>query len=303
VASDLMRELRRELAAAGWGVRELHIIHRGASVVLHEPERGLIVKVAACSLEDAEELLQLHIRLAALRAPVLAPIEPHAAQTSFGVATLWPVARTSSRPAQHLGEALTLLHQVDPAAVWTRRSGRDHTQRGLHGLVAQGVPEAVVLDLARHLERLPAHPSWADDPGQVLVHGDAHCGNVLIHQGRPVLIDLDRLHHGPAELDLIPTWATALRSTIWADWTQLKHGYGLRAVTEGLETWRHLQEAACERDLTTTMFLARFWGTRDDLRAEVRLRLADMDGAAVGGGWSGRSGAGGWWWTDEPQQG
>lgn len=298
MAVNPMQQLKRELTAAGWGIHDLHVIHRGASVVLHDPDRGLIVRVAACSAGEAQELLGLHARLAALRAPVLAPIAPHPAQTSFGMATLWPVARPSHRSAQHLGEALSELHQVDPAAVWPRRSGREHTARGLHGLVAEGVPEAVVLDLARQLSELPEQPSWADEPGHVLVHGDAHGGNVLLYEGRPVLIDLERLHHGPAQLDLVPTWATASRSGTWGDWTQLRHGYGTNVVVDTFERWSHLSEAAHERDLMTTMFLARFWGSREDLRAEVRLRLAGMSGARVEGGWASRSGSDSWWRTD-----
>lgn len=293
-AKNPLHALRQELRGAGWQLGELQMVHRGQSVVLHETERDVVVRVAPGTVEQAEELLQLHVRLSVARAPVLSPVEPYPVSTSFGVATLWPAARPSSRPLEHLGEALLRLHRVEPSAVWHRAPARVHLRSSLHGLVARGVPEDVVLELARLTEKLPAVPSWQGEPDAVVVHGDAHAGNVLLHDGEPVLIDLDRVHHAPAQVDLIPTWAVGRRNGAWGDWNQLCQGYGSSGLTVDIGQWRHLREAVQERELATTAFLARFWTERLDLRDEVASRIEEMAGSGQGV-WNPRSHVADWW--------
>ena len=68
-----------------------------------------------------------------------------------------------------------------------------------------GVDPALVDSVGARLAELAPFDPFSDDKDQVLVHGDAHLGNVLWRDGRLVaLLDFEWVRWGPADLELQP---------------------------------------------------------------------------------------------------
>jgi Ser/Thr protein kinase RdoA (MazF antagonist) len=101
-----------------------------------------------------------------------------------------------------------------PWRVWSlaRLSGRLHATinsavappglRSTHDLLRSGIGRSGASpEYARAaLHRLDSLP-----PGDRLCHGDFHPGNIMLHQGEPVVIDWVNLSRGPAEADFART--------------------------------------------------------------------------------------------------
>ncbi|MGW2766163.1 phosphotransferase enzyme family protein [Streptomyces sp. NPDC001275] len=116
---------------------------------------------------------------------------------------------------------------------------------------ADGIKSKYVQFLSDACDRAePAFRTIMKSEDQGLIHGDAHRGNLLVHDERALLIDYEAVAVGPLAWDLIPT-ATAvdrfgLPHTEYAafcrtyGWDVTKwHGYKeLRTVRElGMTTW------------------------------------------------------------------
>jgi aminoglycoside phosphotransferase (APT) family kinase protein len=247
------------------------VLSSGGTLVVRDRDRA--IRFSQQSIAEARETLHLANQLAAAGAPVLLPLEQDAMESLLGTVTVWEIATPSPEPERDLGSVLGLLHRVELPGARNRPGNRPRIKREAMRLEQHGVDPGVIEELRGLAARLPDQPGWVEGTNRV-VHGDAHRGNVMRRGGRPVLIDLGNVHHGPAELDLLPTWCAARRAGDgWWAWQRLRDTYRGAPGEDGLWYWPHLEEAVLERELMTTLFLSRRW--RDDpwAREEVMHRV------------------------------
>jgi hypothetical protein len=277
-----LAKIRADVAAVGWNLGELRILSSGAStLVVGDGERA--IRVGRESEEETATNLQRCYTLNSMRAPVLGPLSMNIAEIDIGKATLWPQAMAARENYLELGQALAGLHMLNDANIYIEETYRQKLRRRLMRLEGNGVPTEVIADLLRIAWDLDEQPSWAADEGE-LIHGDAHSGNVMLYEARPMLIDMNSLRRGPRELDLIPIWCAARRgSEAWGKWREFQQGY---QVVESLWEWEHLEEASLERELLTTIFLAEQWHQREWVQQEVRLRLRSWSDPDKGERWN-----------------
>lgn len=230
----------------------------------------------------SSQLLRLQ-QLATLRAPVLEPLRTEPLLSEHGTITVWPVAGVSADPYGDLAQALGGLHRSS-RDLRGPSPERDNLRRHLRDLGDFGVPVSVHQQLLDLAAELPDDPSWGD--GQLL-HGDAHPGNVVILKGAPVLIDLSPGAYGPAQLDWVPAWCDGRRREGgWRRWELFRNRYTGETDPRTLNEWEHLDEAVLERELITTVFLARQWLRLPWVEREVKRRLEGWNEPAQGERWN-----------------
>jgi Phosphotransferase enzyme family len=120
--------------------------------------------------------------------------------------SLWEfVPAEPGRPtAAQVGAALARLHLAAadcPAELGDLTPGREQISEGLDALEREAVLGPPVVgalraEHARLLDRLPGRPA-------IVLHGDAHAGNLMAAAGSWQWIDLEETCRGPAEWDLV----------------------------------------------------------------------------------------------------
>lgn len=276
--AGIIEDVRR----AGIRLENPRILHQGSSIVIGDGTR--VVRITEEDTAQAEEIIGRAHALGASRAPVLEPAHDRPISTRLGTATVWPQGRTAPDSTRNLGKVLAGLHRVDDLVIPARTQSRNDLRRRLRELSGIGVDENILRDLMRIAIRLPEEISWAD-ANRTLVHGDAHTGNIIWHDGRVLFLDTSTVGMGEPMTDLVPSWCAARRGKRGrALWNDFREGYGENA--DLLVEWPHLDEAVLERELLTTIFLAEQWQTRAWVREEVATRIESWDRPEDGARWN-----------------
>lgn len=117
-----------------------------------------------------------------------------------GVDVLWmPFLKDSLEPVTALQWAKTLLplHSIRPEYELPVFTNRAKTIARLESMTDRKAAKKFGKEYDSTLERLfRVATQWS------LVHGDAHCGNVLVASGKPVLFDFDTVCWAPSVWDL-----------------------------------------------------------------------------------------------------
>ncbi len=238
-----------------------------SNAVYHLPAEGVVVRLSSATPtneERAARVVSLTSWIADHGGPALAPTpHPQPVREAGTVATLWPYLPSPSIPkARDLGGAVREVHHLDaqPSPL-----PEHQPMARLH--------EALNLDTARDQPALPtdtrkwlltraaqlqhAYDTTATPLGRGLIHADIQPDNLLQDRdGRWLLIDWDRVSHGPRELDLafaVPdhfhepdsdraefSIAYGCDITTWTGWTLVRDltelhslaGYIRRAATD-----------------------------------------------------------------------
>jgi aminoglycoside phosphotransferase (APT) family kinase protein len=134
-------------------------------------------------------------------------------------------------------------------------------------------------ELEERFAALPAGLPWC------AVHGDVWAGNVVVADGRPILLDLERFATGPPEWDLtsIAVDYTTFGDLPAEDWAAFVAAYG-RDVT----AWAGFETLRDARELRKVTFALQMAGQRPELAREAAHRLRCIQG---------RYGARPWGWT------
>jgi hypothetical protein len=272
-----LEAVRTALRAAGLNVGALRLVNPGRTLVVADGERA--IRISDADPSQIERELRTTILLGVAGAPVLTPLDPVPVESVLGTVSLWPLADKSPRPEEDLGTTLRELHLVGATLAYGQPLNRSKVRRMVMELEVYGVDPATTALLRSIAAELPEVPSWQREPSGVLLHGDAHNGNIMRVRGRPVLIDAGGAQSGPWQLDLVPTWVAARRGRDgWGNWQAVKDSYDPALLADGLWDWEHLAEAVLERELLTTLFLCRMWRRLDWVRDEVGLRLRSWTG-------------------------
>jgi hypothetical protein len=275
---DIVADLRR----AGVNFSPARVLHRGSSIVIGDG--NMVARITDDDHAGAAEIIGRAMSLGAGRAPVLEPAHAQPVPTRFGTATVWPQGRPAPDPLRNLGKTLAALHAVDDVPLRPQRETRTRLRARLRELSGVGVDEGVLASLMDITARLPEEAPWLGQ-GDVLVHGDAHTGNIVWFEGRILLLDTAGAGKGDPMTDLVPVWCSARRGKRgWDVWEEFRDGYGPAA--NALAQWQHLDEAVLEREILTTIFLAEQWQTRPWVRDEIETRLRTWDDPAHGERWN-----------------
>lgn len=114
-----------------------------------------------------------------------------------------------------------------------------------------------------------------------LIHGDAHRGNVLIQDGKPLLLDFEVVAIGPREWDLVPTALAVDRFRLdEATYKSFAAIYG-RDVRE----WAGYPVLRAIRELTMTTWLMQNVEEDPAVAAEFALRVASLREGDLGRVW------------------
>jgi len=91
--------------------------------------------------------------------------------------------------------------------------------------------------LAAAAMQLTLHLRSVDEPGgpTVLVHGDLHLGQLVVHRGIAQMVDLERAHHGHSHTDLASLAAHLVEMQIDAP-----HGRGAAVLDEVRTAWQQV---------------------------------------------------------------
>lgn len=271
-----------DVRRAGVRLENPRILHQGSSIVIGDGT--LVVRITEEDTAQAEEIIGRAHALGASRAPVLEPAHDRPLTTRLGTATVWPQGRSAPDATRNLGKVLSGLHRVDDLVIPPRHQSRNDLRRRLRELSGIGVDESILRRLMAIATRLPEEISWAGE-NRALVHGDAHTGNIIWHEGRVLLLDTSTVGMGEPLTDMVPAWCEARRGKRGrAVWNEFRDGYGDDA--ERLAEWVHLEEAVLERELLTTIFLAEQWQTRTWVRDEVAARIESWDRPEDGVRWN-----------------
>lgn len=271
-----------DIRRGGVRLENPRILHQGSSIVIGDGTR--VVRITEEDTAQAEEIIGRAHALGASRAPVLEPAHDRPLTTRLGTATVWPQGRTAPDGTRNLGKVLAGLHRVDDLVIPPRTQSRNDLRRRLRELSGIGVDENVLRGLMAIAARLPEDIPWVG-ANRTLIHGDAHTGNIIWHEGRVLLLDTSTVGMGDPMTDLVPSWCAARRGKRGRTlWNEFREGYGDAA--DSLLEWPHLDEAVLERELLTTIFLAEQWQTRAWVRDEVASRIESWDRPEDGARWN-----------------
>lgn len=258
-------------------VRDLTLIRHGTHPVYGSTSHGAVFRVhPAGDLVEVNRTLAYVRELAAAGAPLLAPLTPTAQVDERFAVTAWPRCRPLPGAGDRLlGQALRELHSTSPLSALplidftptlTRRlDALDHLPAEYQDILRTKArqAQAVLAAVIGEQQRAGTAPS--------LLHGDAHAGNLMVHNGRVVFIDLDTLACGPREFDLVP--AAVAHTRIHRNrsrWRALRTGYG----DFDQDTVTRL---AVVRETTMNTWLATRWGIDLYSRDELTRRLDTWD--------------------------
>lgn len=213
------RKLKRTLQPLVGPGNRISGSRSSVEVLRYKPERRVVARVELATGQPSRQLLVRYTTRREARS--LAETARHL--LGHGVTTPAPVAQldgdrvtidefvqgvqlreavrdNQSNPAA-LAEAIHAFHTTPPPANTPARLAGDAARSAFHGLAALRAWHPDLDRLAqRTISLLQRHR--LNQVGPVLLHGDLHAKNVLLHQGTFSFIDLERVAMGPAGVDL-----------------------------------------------------------------------------------------------------
>ena len=215
------RKLKRSLADLVGPAERISGGRSRVEILRYKPERRVVARVELTTVDGTSRPLLLRYgtrREAGRLAAIATHLREHGTATPEPIAQLdgdrvavdrfidgepmRDVIRTVGADGAELGAALVRFHTTPaPRALERRTIGTelDKARAGLAGLAAwapalTGAATALADLLAR---------SRPDDPrAEVLLHGDLHSNNLLVHRDAISFVDLERVAVGPAAVDL-----------------------------------------------------------------------------------------------------
>lgn len=240
VAETVLAQACESVHLDGSGAR---LIRLGENALFHLPAESVVVRIARTMSywDDAVNEVSVSRWLAESHFPAARVSEvPQPVSVSGHPVTFWQHidGREGDREdIALLGGLLRRLHQLPRPAAFNLPA------ENILGRVRSRIERATVsvrdkgflLDRFKELETEVSHLSYPLAPAPT--HGDAHTGNLMIHDGQSTLIDFERFAWGQPEWDLSMT-ATEYQTAGW--WTDAEYasfadayGYDIMSWEEG----------------------------------------------------------------------
>lgn len=276
--SVVQRALHDGLTAGGYDVDSLELIRVANNYIYADRTNGNIYRIPVTD-RPAGDLTEENRRLsqlAAIGAPILPPSQNRPVELSTGqLATIWPLGGDPDPdPLVSLAPTLRTLHQVEPVNGLPIWEGFERFHRRIEVARSIGVPEPLVDEIDGRLRVLfDSFPAWSTS---TVVHGDPHRGNLVKTTDGHLLIDLDDLAVGCAEIDLATVRNGYLRfDGVPGTWASFLEQYGLPLDLDLLSHFVKL------RDLTMIAWLFSLWNLRPESQAEAIHRVSTIDQVTV----------------------
>jgi len=291
------RALATICAAVGLDCSDAVPVKLTVNAVYRLPSAGVIVRIARSPAlaHRAETVVTVARWLAQQEIPAvrLLPGVPAPVRADGVVGTLWVDASRPGRlgrapfggpagpsgpaigrrtTATELAAALRRLHALNPPATLPRWDPLDDVERRIDDAEGLAPADRVFLrDMTDRLRAALADVSYELPP--VLLHGDAHLGNLLrAADGRAVLCDFDSSCVGPAEWDLVPVAVGRIRFRYPAEHQrELAAGYGFDVTT-----WPGFGVLRAVRELKLVTSVVPLLASSPAIAAQFALRMASL---------------------------
>jgi aminoglycoside phosphotransferase (APT) family kinase protein len=265
------------------------LIRLGENALFHLPEDDVVVRIAR-SMDywaDAAKEVDVAHWLAQVRFPAAQVYDvPQPQPVSVGdhPVTFW--CFIAGRPGDRrdiatLGAVLRRLHATPPPTTFLlpRENILERVRRRINTAVVPLADKSILLQRLSCLQgelvglRFPLQPAPT--------HGDAHTENLIIRDGRPVLIDFERFAWGQPEWDLAMTATEYLTAKWWTDeeYGQFvdAYGYDVTCWTEGFDVLRAIHE------LKMTTWLMQNVTESPEIADEYQVRMRTLRGEPSSG--------------------
>lgn len=250
----------------------VRLLRRGTNLVLAADRRKVVLRLQyADHADEIDANLKLCRDVAEAGAPVVPPLASHCARSDGVALTAWPMGIPAAADEQAaLGNALRDLHAVPPAADLPSVNITDRFDARLAELDPT-IPGWIVESLKKHAALAVARLNELLDTSTVLLHADAHVGNLVKWDHGWGLIDLDDLCRGPREFDLAPSLVSYQRfHRDGRRWRAFKEAYGEA-------DWEAVSYLSVMRESTMNTWLAGLWAHSQPARDELARRVRTWD--------------------------
>jgi Ser/Thr protein kinase RdoA (MazF antagonist) len=258
-------------------------IRLGENALFHLPDAGVVVRIARTMdyWDDATNEVNVARWLAERRFAAAETYDVYQPISADGrPVTFWKFIDGrpgDQRDIRTLGTVLRRLHSTRPPANFTLPD-EDIFGRVRPRVETSPIPpndKVFLLSLLDEIQSEVSKLRYPLDPAPT--HGDAHSQNLMIHDGRPVLIDFERFAWGQPEWDLAMTATEYLTAKWWTEdqYDQFADAYGFDVTTwaEGFST---LQAA---HELKMTTWLMQNVAESSDIADEYQVRMRRLRGA------------------------
>jgi aminoglycoside phosphotransferase (APT) family kinase protein len=291
------RALATICAAVGLDCSDAVPVKLTVNAVYRLPSAGVIVRIARSPAltHRVETVVTVARWLAQQEIPAvrLLPGVPAPVRADGVVGTLWVDAsrpgRAGREPARgldgpgsppigrrttatELATALRRMHALSPPNALPRWDPLDDVERRIDDAEGLAPADRVFLrDMTDRLRAALADVTYELPP--VLLHGDAHLGNLLrAADGRAVLCDFDSSCVGPAEWDLVPVAVGRIRFRYPAEQQrELAAGYGFDVTT-----WPGFGVLRAVRELKLVTSVVPLLASSPAIAAQFALRMASL---------------------------
>lgn len=257
----------------GYHLDDLELIRIGSNAIFSDRNKRVVIRVQSADLADEVIAnLDLVIGLSEAAAPLVGPLVPTALRTETTVLTAWPLGNAVlATNVALLGSVLADLHTSSMPRDLPTLNLQDKLQSRLSEIRATDLPAALRDSLVAHICHASALVGRLSPANPVLLHGDAHTGNLVELDHRALLIDLDDLCAGPREFDLIPAFVAYKRFHRDRDlWLAFRNAYGHA-------DWETVESLAVVRETTMNTWLAGLWSSSPTARDELTHRINTWD--------------------------
>jgi aminoglycoside phosphotransferase (APT) family kinase protein len=274
--------LRTACAIAGLNGSNARLMRLGENALFHLPQDDIVVRIARTMDYWPDAMKEVNVAgwLAELRFPAAQAYEVAQPVSVRGhPVTFWhfiPGRPGDQRDIATLGTLLRRLHDTPPPTTFMLPH-EDILGRVRRRVEAATVPlsdKTVLLRRLHHLEAELRPLCYRLHPAPT--HGDAHTENLIICDGRPVLIDFERFAWGQPEWDLAMTATEYLTAKWWTDeeYGQFvdAYGYDVTSWTEGFDILRAVHE------LKMTTWLMQNIAQSREIAEEYQVRMRTLRG-------------------------
>lgn len=274
--------LRSACSVAGLNTSHAHLIRLGENALFHLPEDGVVVRIARGMDYWADVAKEVDVArwLAQIRFPAAQVTDvPQPVSIEGHPVTFWYfiVGRPGDRrDIATLGTILRRLHATPPPATFLlpHENILGRVRRRINAAMVPSADKSILLKRLSCLQaellglRFPLRPAPT--------HGDAHTENLIICDGRPVLIDFERFAWGQPEWDLAMTATEYLTAKWWTgdEYGQFvdAYGYDVTCWTEGFGVLRAVHE------LKMTTWLMQNVAESPEIADEYQVRMRTLRG-------------------------
>jgi aminoglycoside phosphotransferase (APT) family kinase protein len=274
--------LRTACSVTGFNGDNARLMRIGENALFHLPEDSIVVRIARTMdyWTDAKKEVDVARWLRKLGFPAAQAYDlPQPIPARSHPVTFWRFI--AGRPGDRrdigtLGTVLRRLHSTPPPTEFMLPH-EDVLERVRKRVEAAAVPfsdKAILLQRLNYLELELRQLHYRLDPAPT--HGDAHSENLMICNGRPVLIDFERFAWGQPEWDLAMTATEYLTAKWWTDdeYGQFvdAYGYDVMSWAEGFDVLRAVHE------LKMTTWLMQNIAESHEIADEYQVRMRTLQG-------------------------